>query len=172
MDRIKPVCNNKEKLLKIIKGKYQQFSEIYSEIFIKYFLQKSGTKNSILMRLYLLISIFCIFFHSLLAQEKGEKESTIPKKFFTTQAVVNEAPVIDGLLNDEAWTSLEWGSDFTQIEPNKGVSPSQKTAFKILYDAKNMYVAIKAIPSRHPFYNFLRFRIISFDCYIHVFCII
>ena len=48
------------------------------------------------------------------------------------------------MLNDPAWERLEWATDFTQTEPNKGKPASQKTAFKILYDAKNLYVAIRA----------------------------
>ncbi|AHM62833.1 hypothetical protein D770_22940 [Flammeovirgaceae bacterium 311] len=99
------------------------------------------------MRLSLLILLSLIFFHQLIAQEKIPKEITVPKKSYTTTAVVNDPPVIDGLLNDEAWNSVEWTGDFTQTEPNKGEAASQKTAFKILYDAKNLYVAIRAYDS-------------------------
>jgi hypothetical protein len=96
------------------------------------------------MRLSLLILLSILVFHQLIAQESLEKETVIPKKNYTTKAVGNEAPVIDGLLHDEAWNGVEWGTDFTQTEPNKGVAASQKTAFKILYDAKNLYIAIRA----------------------------
>ena len=86
-------------------------------------------------------------FHPLLAQETPAKDVPVPKKHYSTKAVANEAPAIDGKLDDEAWKGVEWGGDFTQIEPNKGGAPSQKTAFKILYDAKNLYVAIRAYDS-------------------------
>lgn len=67
----------------------------------------------------------------------------IPIKSYNTAKL--ESPVqIDGLLNDKAWEQVEWGSDFTQIRPDQGESPAQQTAFKILYDEKNLYVAIRA----------------------------
>lgn len=95
------------------------------------------------MRFYLLILMSSFFFHLVRGQEKTDNEPVIPRKTYTTK-VIKEAPVIDGRLNDDAWNTVEWGHTFTQIEPNKGVSATQNTAFKILYDAKNLYVAIKA----------------------------
>ena len=38
----------------------------------------------------------------------------------------------------------EWAGDFTQWIPKEGAKPSQETQFKILYDDKNLYVAIRA----------------------------
>ena len=58
--------------------------------------------------------------------------------------VKGNPPVIDGHLNDKAWQLAKWDSDFTQYEPYDGKAPSQKTAFKILYDNNNIYVAIRA----------------------------
>lgn len=55
-----------------------------------------------------------------------------------------EAPNIDGTLDDAAWNQVEWGGNFTQRMPEDGVDPSQQTSFKILYDAKNLYVGIRA----------------------------
>lgn len=54
------------------------------------------------------------------------------------------SPTIDGRLDDEVWQSAEWQSGFTQSEPDDGAKPSQKTAFKIVYDASNLYVGIRA----------------------------
>ncbi len=52
-------------------------------------------------------------------------------------------PVIDGHLNDKAWKEAKWGDHFTQFEPYDGKAPTQKTAFKVLYDNNNLYVAIR-----------------------------
>ncbi|WP_026135711.1 DUF5916 domain-containing protein [Nafulsella turpanensis] len=79
----------------------------------------------------------------LFAQEQEEGATSIPRKSYTTERV-QEPPVIDGLLNEEVWEQVEWTGDFTQIQPDKGAAPAQKTAFKILYDDKNLYVAIRA----------------------------
>ncbi len=54
------------------------------------------------------------------------------------------APVIDGELDDEAWTEGEWEGGFWQYAPEEGAPVSQKTEFKLLYDDYNIYVAIKA----------------------------
>lgn len=56
-------------------------------------------------------------------------------------------PSIDGNLNDTCWQSVEWGINFTQFEPNSGEKANQETAFKILYDNDNIYVALKCYDS-------------------------
>lgn len=65
------------------------------------------------------------------------------KKDYTT-AWAEGAVEIDGKLDDEAWNQVEWGGDFVGHRPEFMVDPSQKTQFKILYDAKFIYVAIRA----------------------------
>jgi hypothetical protein len=57
---------------------------------------------------------------------------------------ISIAPVINGILDDEAWQSGTWIDDFTQNQPYNGAKASQRTEFKILYDDDNLYVAIKA----------------------------
>lgn len=66
------------------------------------------------------------------------------KKKYRTHHVNPLAPAIDGLLNDDAWKNVEWSDGFIQREPFEGKPPSQQTAFKILYDDKNLYVAVRA----------------------------
>jgi hypothetical protein len=53
-------------------------------------------------------------------------------------------PVINGILDDEAWKDGQWDDDFTQNRPYNGRAGTQKTEFKILFDENNLYVAIKA----------------------------
>ncbi|EMR01487.1 DUF5916 domain-containing protein [Cesiribacter andamanensis] len=99
-----------------------------------------------MMRFLYTLSIFSLLAGPLLAQEKSAtspQEASIPRKVYTT-APATTPPDIDGLLNDAAWDAVEWGGDFTQREPDKGAPATQKTAFKVLYDAKNLYVAIRA----------------------------
>ncbi|MBN8578727.1 MAG: carbohydrate binding family 9 domain-containing protein [Cytophagales bacterium] len=65
-------------------------------------------------------------------------------KRYTTAWVKGTAPVIDGLLNDEAWEQVEWaGGDFRQVNPDKGKPASVQTKFKILYDDKNLYAIFR-----------------------------
>lgn len=60
--------------------------------------------------------------------------------------VNGEPPRIDGAGNDPAWEQVEWaGGDFRQRHPDKGKPATYQTKFKILYDAKNLYVLIRAL---------------------------
>lgn len=65
-------------------------------------------------------------------------------KRYQTTKLTGVAPDIDGLLDDAAWSTVEWAGDFVQREPTFGIAPSQKTAFKVIYDDKNLYVGIRA----------------------------
>ncbi len=68
---------------------------------------------------------------------------TVEKRSYKT-GFTNSSPEIDGLMNDSCWNQVEWGNDFTQIQPKENIAPSQQTAFKILYDDNNLYVFIRA----------------------------
>jgi hypothetical protein len=66
-----------------------------------------------------------------------------PRIYNTTRLSPAE-PVIDGNLDDDCWKTGEWAGDFTQFVPKEGARPSQPTEVKILYDDKNIFVAIRA----------------------------
>jgi len=53
-------------------------------------------------------------------------------------------PIIDGILDDPCWRTGEWAGDFIQWIPKEGAKPSHPTQIKILYDDKNLYVALRA----------------------------
>lgn len=63
---------------------------------------------------------------------------------YNTKKIITKAPIIDGHINEPVWNSVEWQDDFTQKEPYEFAKPSQKTAFKVLYDDNNLYVAVRA----------------------------
>jgi len=63
---------------------------------------------------------------------------TVEKKIYTAGKINPHPPFIDGKLDEPIWKKVEWEGDFTQREPYEGKEPSQKTAFKILYDDKNL----------------------------------
>lgn len=75
------------------------------------------------------------------AQETEQIKSYIAKR------VVGKSPVIDGKLNDKTWSEVKWGDNFYQFQPYNGKKATQKTAFKILYDDNNLYVAIRCYDS-------------------------
>lgn len=90
------------------------------------------------------------FTHAVVAQTQGVTAKTGVNsdtfKTYMTAWVKGEPPHIDGALNDAAWEQVEWGGgDFRQLNPDKGKPASVQTKFKILYDAKNLYVGVKCL---------------------------
>jgi len=63
---------------------------------------------------------------------------------YNTSRIVGVPPVIDGNIDEKVWQSVDWSGDFTQRSPYEYDPPSQQTAFKILFDDNNIYVAIRA----------------------------
>jgi hypothetical protein len=83
------------------------------------------------------IAIFCV--HSVFAQD-----SLKITRSYTTARIEGEAPRLDGKFDDAAWNQVEWGGgEFIQRMPDAGKPASVVTKFKILYDAKNLYIAFK-----------------------------
>jgi len=76
---------------------------------------------------------------------KGQTEY-LPKKVYEAYRV-EEAPVINGTFDDEAWQEGNWAGEFTQLDPYADRPPSQPTEFKVAFDDMNLYVAVKALDS-------------------------
>lgn len=84
---------------------------------------------------------FTLSFIGIAATLYGQSQDV---KSYYTERLKGEAPKIDGQEGDSAWEQVEWGGgDFTQRSPDDGAAPSVQTKFKILYDAKNLYVLFK-----------------------------
>lgn len=65
-------------------------------------------------------------------------------RIYNTERLSTVRPVIDGKLDDDCWKTGTWEDNYVQYIPNEGGKPSYKTELKILYDDKNIYVAIRA----------------------------
>ncbi|NLA48443.1 MAG: carbohydrate binding family 9 domain-containing protein, partial [Bacteroidales bacterium] len=72
----------------------------------------------------------------------GQAQSPEKKSYKATR--IHEAPVINGILDEEIWKRGEWIDDFIQYEPYNGKAASQRTEFKILFDNDNLYAGIRA----------------------------
>ncbi len=94
------------------------------------------------MKKYWLAIILVLVCTSLIAEVTPDSKNI--KKIYTTKHVNPHAPVIDAKPGDPAWETIPWETNFIQREPYEGTSPTQQTAFKILYDDKNLYVFIRA----------------------------
>lgn len=90
------------------------------------------------------MKLFTTLLLSILFGEAVEAQKNDTIRSYTTTQVTGAPPEIDGLINDGAWDQVAWSSDdFIQISPDKGKPASVQTKFKILYDAKNLYIAVK-----------------------------
>ncbi|HKI94723.1 MAG TPA: DUF5916 domain-containing protein [Gemmatimonadales bacterium] len=58
-------------------------------------------------------------------------------------------PVIDGLDTDPAWRSATPITAFREARPSEGAAPKLKTEARVLYDAHNLYVFVRAFDP-HP----------------------
>jgi hypothetical protein len=90
-------------------------------------------------------------FSTVLLMCTGTREDTVTNKnyiakprIYTTTRLSVARSEIDVKLNDACWTLGTWTGNFTEWIPNEGAKPPQPTKFKILYDDKNIYVAIRA----------------------------
>lgn len=87
-------------------------------------------------------SLLPILLGLLIVSVTANAQDSIPrKKYFTTH--IKGSITLDGIPSEEAWNAVEWGSDFTQWQPNEGKAPSQASNFKILYDEKFLYIAYR-----------------------------
>ncbi|MAD97750.1 MAG: hydrolase [Flavobacteriaceae bacterium] len=94
------------------------------------------------MRLSTLI-VFLAILISLPSKAQTQETKSLPKRIYNTNRLV-KVPVIDGYVNEDAWNVVEWSSGFTEKDPDEGTPPTYDTAFKIMYDKKYLYVAIRA----------------------------
>ena len=60
---------------------------------------------------------------------------------------VNQAPKLDGTLNDLLWQSANPITDFRQREPHEGEPPTEKTEVRILYTRHAVYFGIHCFDS-------------------------
>ncbi len=59
-----------------------------------------------------------------------------------TAVRVAKAPVLDGILTDDAWTQAEAISNFTQRELREGTPATERTEVRIVYDQHSLYVGV------------------------------
>ncbi|UKJ08812.1 DUF5916 domain-containing protein [Solitalea lacus] len=88
-----------------------------------------------------LLPLFSLLLSFLNTYSQSADPEITKKKYFTTQ--LNGNILLDGIPNEEAWNSVDWGGNFTQWQPHEGKSPSQQTNFKILYDNQFLYIAYR-----------------------------
>jgi len=96
-----------------------------------------------------LLPFLLIFLYTTQFLKAQESQNKIPKRIYTTKNINQEKPpLIDGKLDDSAWNIVKWASDFIENEPDENTAPTFQTKFKIVYDAKYIYVAIRSFDNQ------------------------
>jgi len=70
-------------------------------------------------------------------------QGAMPSRAITVSSF-QKAPLIDGLLNDEVWSSASVIADFNQVQPGENARPSRRTEVRLGTDKKYLYLAIHA----------------------------
>jgi hypothetical protein len=87
-------------------------------------------------RIFITMLLISMFLPAISGQDPEKKQ------YKATQITI--PPVINGILDDEAWQAGDWAGGFTQNMPYNGQPETEKTEFKILFDDNNLYVAIRS----------------------------
>jgi len=61
-----------------------------------------------------------------------------------TSGASAQAVRVSGELTEEAWQAAAPSSDFVEREPEEGGTPSQRTEFRVVYDASTLHVKVRA----------------------------
>ena len=72
----------------------------------------------------------------------------IPASVSVLSAIrAEQPPVLDGLDNDPVWALAPAVTGFQEVRPSEGAEPKQRTVAKVAYDARNLYVFVRAYDS-------------------------
>lgn len=88
------------------------------------------------------IILLCTLLNLICFGQTVQEDSIIIRKEYVT-TFAKSIPKIDADLNDEAWKNVKIISDFNQGYPVYGISTSQKTEVKIIYDNTAIYIGAK-----------------------------
>lgn len=100
----------------------------------------------------------CFLLFTFLSVNAFAQRDTIQQKTIKVK-LSEKAPVIDGILNDEAWNAAEVAKDFVQTTPKPGHSATQPAEVRIIYDDEAVYVAARMHEENtDSIYNFLTER--------------
>ena len=67
--------------------------------------------------------------------------ATASKRIIASRSI--ERPHIDGRLDESAWSTARFVSDFTQKDPLQGAEPSERTELAVLFDDDAIYVGAR-----------------------------
>ena len=76
------------------------------------------------MRLFIVLLFAALIIPEIVVSQDVAKS---PKKQYKAVKLTQQAPLIDGKLDEPMWQELAKGGDFVQFQPYENKQPSQKT---------------------------------------------
>jgi hypothetical protein len=93
----------------------------------------------------LALGLFCLFVTGTAFGQSGPNSSTLPVTDPTANEVtavfVNDAPRIDGVIDELIWQQIAPITQLTQIWPDDGSPPTEASEIRVAYDRDNLYFA-------------------------------
>ena len=75
----------------------------------------------------------------------GEEALEARARFSVSVPFIEEAPVVDGILEERAWQAAAVLEGFVQTRPGDNTPPSRPTSVLVGYDASALYVGVRAM---------------------------
>ena len=66
-----------------------------------------------------------------------------PSDKSTSITFVDQAPVLDGVLDDAVWSQAVVVDEFHQVRPTEYAEPTQRTEFLLAYDKDHLYIGAR-----------------------------
>ncbi|HMF43034.1 MAG TPA: DUF5916 domain-containing protein, partial [Polyangia bacterium] len=79
-----------------------------------------------------------------LSQARAVNPNVLPARPHIVATRTTQPPVIDGRLDDPVWAAAVPSDAFVQHFPDEGAPPSERTSMRVLYDDRNLYIAVDA----------------------------
>jgi len=115
-------------------------------------MRRLPTKSRLDARRLLFLTVLCaslpLCAQSRAGQTTQQRQAGAPEVLRTAQASrVEQAPRMDGTLDDPLWQQATPISNFLQREPFEGQSPTEKTEVRILYSKREVYFGVTCFDS-------------------------
>lgn len=92
-----------------------------------------------------LLSVFVMLVPLFLITDVFSQEEKLKSRKTVSAAKFATPPVIDGQLGEDIWKNAAVLSDFLQTQPGDNIKASYSTEIRIGFDAKNLYIGIRAV---------------------------
>ncbi len=114
--------------------------------------RKCSKLRGCLLPISILVSLWTFFPVAILskarAQEGGKVDVDTRRRPTARAYRVHTPPVIDGLVNESIWSTMEPATGFVQQEPNSGMLSTEQTEVRVAYDDDNLYLGVVCLDSQ------------------------